>query len=570
MSAAGAEATSQGALMTKLSAVAAIALAFPAAAQAQVVSAPATAAPIGTNEPHDGRETATPSPAPTPKDEAYTTDGLGDGFVQRFTNYYKLEWGKASAPSDPTAPAARRDGWTPAPETTPPMPFTEWPYGGATSIGVNRPNSVDSPLMVALASSGLGRALQSAHVQVYGWLDVGGNYGTNDVRGGNAPGAYDYEPRRIQLDQAVVYVERTPDTVQTDNVDWGFRVGAIYGVDYRYTISYGLFSGQYTRHNNDYGFDLPMVYGEVYFPHVARGLLIRAGRFISVPDIEAQLAPNNYMYTHSMTYSFDNYTNTGIIATLAVSRNLFLQAGITDGTETALWNAGKRIANPYPNPLYPGASFAKDPGILPSFTGCIRYQSDSARDAVYACVNGINSGRWGYNNLQWRGLTYYHKFSDKWHLSAETYNIVLRDVPNVTNPVVQDAIANGGTPFSPQYLPFNAPSGAQCNNPGALRCNAYAQSGLVYLNFSPNALNNISLRGEYLDDEQGQRTGVKTRYAAGAIGWQHWFSPQIEVRPEVAYYRALDAAAFNGNANRGIAPNKQDSLVLSGDVIMHF
>ena len=26
------------------------------------------------------------------------------------------------------------------------------------------------------------------------------------------------------------------------------------------------------------------------------------------------LAPNNYMYTHSMTYTFDNYTNSGIQA----------------------------------------------------------------------------------------------------------------------------------------------------------------------------------------------------------------------------------------------------------------
>ena len=52
---------------------------------------------------------------------------------------------------------------------------------------------------------------------------------------------------------------------------------------------------------------------------VAEGLMIRFGRYISIPDIEAQLAPNNYMYSHSMTYTFDNFTNTGVQATVAVN-----------------------------------------------------------------------------------------------------------------------------------------------------------------------------------------------------------------------------------------------------------
>ena len=53
-----------------------------------------------------------------------------------------------------------------------------------------------------------------------------------------------------------------------------------------------------------------MVYADLYFP-VLQGMDVRIGRFISIPDIEAQLAPNNYTYVHSLTYSWDNYTNTG-------------------------------------------------------------------------------------------------------------------------------------------------------------------------------------------------------------------------------------------------------------------
>ena len=185
-------------------------------------------------------------------------------------------------------------------------------------------------------------------------------------------------------------------------------------------------------------------------------------------------------------------------------------------------------------------------------------------------MNGINDARWGYNNLNWRGFTYYHKFTDKWHISVEAYNEFQRDVPNANNPAAANIVAQGGTPFSPQYLPFNAPGLAYCANPNELSCKAYATGALAYLNFSPSPLNNISLRGEFFNDQEGQRTGTKTRYVNGAIGWQHWLSPQIELRPEVAYYHAGDGLAFNGNSNRGIAANKQDATILSGDVIVHF
>ena len=52
---------------------------------------------------------------------------------------------------------------------------------------------------------------------------------------------------RLQLDQTVIYIERTPDTVQTDHADWGFRLSAIYGENYRYTTSLGISTQQFTK-----------------------------------------------------------------------------------------------------------------------------------------------------------------------------------------------------------------------------------------------------------------------------------------------------------------------------------
>jgi hypothetical protein len=495
---------------------------------------------------------------------------LGTSFMERLVNYYKLEWGHDSAPADPKAPPGRRAEWPATPVTIPPYPFTEWPYGGSTSLGVTRASSVDSPLMAALGNTTAGQALSDAHIQVYGWINAGGNFSSNTVRGGNAPAAYDYNPNTVQLDQAVIYFERLPDTVQKDHVDWGFRIAPIYGENYRYTTAYGLWSYQLLNQNKNYGYDVPMAYGEVFIPQVMDGLLLRFGRFISIPDIEAQLAPNNYMYTHSMTYTFDNYTNTGIQATLAATKNWMFQVGYSVGSDTLPWNEGKTMVNPFPNPLYPGATMPKDPGATPSGTLGVRWTSDNGNDDINIVADAINGGQWGYNNLQWFGLTYYHKFNDQWHISFETYNLHQNNVPNARNPAALAIVAAGGTPFSPQFIPFNAPNLAQCNNTAVLSCTASVQTYVAYLSYKASPLDNISYRAEFYDDEQGQRTGTKTRYVETGIGWQHWFSPQIEIRPEVTYYRSLDANAFNGNSNLGIAPNKNFALIGAADIIIHF
>jgi hypothetical protein len=302
-----------------------------------------------------------------------------------------------------------------------------------------------------------------------------------------------------------------------------------------------------------------------------QGFNLRIGRFISVPDIEAQLAPNNYTYVHSLTYSWDNYTNTGIQGTLAVTKNWIVQLGLTVGSDTMPWNAGARITNLMPgNPLYPGATMLKDPGAVPSVTAGVRWTSDDGRDDLNIVADAINGGQWGYNNLQWYGLTYYHKLNDYWHLAFESYNLHENNVPNLNNPTAAAIVAGGGTPFSPQFIPFNAPNAALCANTIVLSCTAETQTFLVYLNYSPNKLNNFSLRAEWYDDMEGQRTAVATRYIDIAASWQHWLSPQVELRPEIAYYRSLDAPAFNGNANAGIAPTRDYAVIAASDIIIHF
>ena len=125
---------------------------------------------------------------------------------------------------------------------------------------------------------------------------------------------------------------------------------------------------------------------------------------------------------------------------------------------------------------------------------------------------------------------------------------------------------------------YNAPNLAACGNATALSCRAMANGSVTYINYQIDPLNNLSFRPEFYWDAQGQRTGVSSYQtgtasatgasAAGAIyrnyafGWQHWFSPQIEVRPEVAWYSA-SAPVFNNGQTRY-------QTVWSGDIIWHW
>jgi uncharacterized repeat protein (TIGR03803 family) len=86
-------------------------------------------------------------------------------------------------------------------------------------------------------------------------------------------------------------------------------------------------------------------YVDLYIPHVAKGLNIRVGRFISIPGIEAQLAPNNYVYTHSLLYAVDPFTDTGILGTVKLNDHWLVQLGLTVSHDVAPWGTETVLHN---------------------------------------------------------------------------------------------------------------------------------------------------------------------------------------------------------------------------------
>ena len=143
----------------------------------------------------------------------------------------------------PTAEQQRRG--LPAPLDSPPFPGSDWPLGGSQLIGV--PDTAVGPLMKAIYATPDGQAWKDSRVKVYGWTELSANASGSSTS--NLPGGYPIRPDRVELEQFVARIERLPDTVQRDHVDWGFNVTGLYGLDYRFTIlnSYGDGGDAYCR-----------------------------------------------------------------------------------------------------------------------------------------------------------------------------------------------------------------------------------------------------------------------------------------------------------------------------------
>jgi hypothetical protein len=462
-------------------------------------------------------------------------DRAGMGFVDRLTSSYSDHINY-----DPTAPGTpQRAGYQDPPLSSPPYPSAVWNLGGTVPIGYDA--MYKGPLTDSLWCGPYGEWMKNNRLTVYGWVNVGGNLSTSNKKfsqsqgvGGNAPSAYNPWPNTVQLDQAALYFEKTPDTVQTDHFDWGFRLANLYGTDYRYTFSKDVLSNQFLKDRKMLGYDPVMYYGDFYFPGVAEGMNIRVGRYISIPDIEAQLAPNNYTYTHSMLYTYDPYTHHGIVSTIKWNKNWTTQFELSAGNDVWPQNEDAKVT----------------PGV------CVSWTSDSGDDNIYPCINGINSGNYGYNNVQHLVATWYHKFDDKWHAATEAWYMYEREVPNVG-------------PNAPANAPAMKPNanGAICTGADPT-CNAAAWAVVNYLNYQVGPFDSLTIRNGMLNDEAGQRTGYKTTYSEHVIGWQHWIGDVFTFRPEVRYDRSYHYAAFNRDPSNNTG--KRDQIVFAADFIGHF
>lgn len=258
---------------------------------------------------------------------------------------------------------------------------------------------------------------------------------------------------------------------------------------------------------------------------------ITFGRIISEADIEAQLAPNNPMSTHSLLYSYDPYTQERVFNTIKLNRNWTIQGGIANGNDVAVWE--------------------NDPGNQPTGTVMFQYQSDNNKFSFYGGANAFNNATYGYNNIQQYVGTFSCKFNEKvwttqetWYMFQENFypnNAVGQEVVNASAPETRP-IALGG-----QYLPgYN-----------------YEWATLNYTMFrlAPNTF--FTTRCELYNDASGQRTGYATMYQENSIGITYWPDALITFRPELRYDHSFRETAYDNGAGH-------NQVMASFDIIVHF
>ena len=491
---------------------------------------------------------------------------FGDRFLSVYSDHLKVE--PTMDPPDPKT----YNGVPPA-VNNPPYPYSTWNMGGTPAIGYE--NMYYGALMDTIYCGPDGKAWKDSRVTVYGWLQPGANWSSSHTRfnftsgtGGNFPAAYSYEPNTIQMDQIALYLERTPDMVQTDHWDYGYRFTGLWGTDYKYTYTNGILSNQYTKNAQPYGFDPVMMYFDFWFPKlIGDGVNIRAGRYISVPDIEAQLAPNNLTYSHSLLYSFDPYTYTGVTASAKLNKNVTVQLNANMGSDI---NPGDRIDG------------------RPTFGACLNLVTNDGKIDSYSCLNQMNGGNFAYNNINQYVTTLYLKFNEKWHMDTEFWYMWETNVPNAlfgtlgqnTGNAYWDKFygANGLFSTSPFPNGQGAPFAAICNNSSVATCRASEYALVNYVEYQWTGRDFISIRNELFNDQQGQRTGFKTRYSEHMIGWTHWIGDTITIRPELRYEHAYDYNAFDNptgyvdptSASFNPTTGHRSQLMLAADMIIHF
>jgi len=422
---------------------------------------------------------------------------------------------------------------TPANDSGPPRRAAEDPLDGiypsttylGPTIGVPDTDPI-WPLTNALWKEFSG--LEAAKIKAYGWFNAGGTASTSTHS--NVPESYAIVPNKLELDQAVLRMERVPDTVQTDHTDWGFRVSLIYGIDYRYTTAQGWFSEQLLKRNSLYGADPVEVYGLLYVPGVAKGMLIQAGRYISPPDIEAQLAPQNYLYTHSLMFTVDCYTQTGVNASIKLNDRWTVQFGVHAGDDIAPWNAAAR----------------------PTGMAMMRWVSKSNNDSLWGGIDSISSGKFkaGHDNLQQSNLTWTHRFNRKGTFLTSTEAYYLYQSHALVGGTV-----NNGPPRS-----FFTGTGAGAPITG----NAPAVGVVNYMEIKLSKRDFLSLRPlDILIDKKGERTGYATTYESWTAGITHRLSELISVRPEIRYEHAFSAKPYDNGTRSG-------QLMFAVDAIVRF
>jgi hypothetical protein len=102
------------------------------------------------------------------------------------------------------------------------------------------------------------------------------------------------------------------------------------------------------------------------------------GRIISEADIEAQLAPNNLMSSHSLAVWIRSVLPMGPCSPPSSSARIgIVQLGVSAGNDVTPWET-------------------QDPGTQPTGSIMVQWQSTDGHWGFYGGDNAFNNAHWGF------------------------------------------------------------------------------------------------------------------------------------------------------------------------------
>ncbi|MCY2991452.1 MAG: outer membrane beta-barrel protein [Planctomycetota bacterium] len=146
------------------------------------------------------------------------------------------------------------------------------------------------------------------NIQVGGWLAQSFTWNPDSPRDKyNGPVTWTDRSNEYQLNELYFFLGRAADT-KGCGWDYGYRVDALYGTNYRWDTAVGLES--FWNGYPEYGFALPQLYAEV----AVDNLTVRAGHFISPVGFYTVGTANNFFPFIPYTYQYgEPFTHTGMM-----------------------------------------------------------------------------------------------------------------------------------------------------------------------------------------------------------------------------------------------------------------
>ncbi len=206
-------------------------------------------------------------------------------------------------------------------------------------------------LMMGLDKVGVGKPLEDAKINIYGWLETGYTFNNRHSSQSSGtviiPGPFNHEfGNHYMINQFDLRFERQ---VATDKFDIGGMIELMYGSDAARIHSTGLgYDGSDPTDDNSpvdnlahdnlhpiLQFDIPQAYLNINLP-IGSGLQLMIGKWVALLGYETIDPTANPFYSHSYLFSDVPGTQTGIIGSYQVNEALGLKFGFSRGWDIAL------------------------------------------------------------------------------------------------------------------------------------------------------------------------------------------------------------------------------------------